>query len=171
MTEPDRIDALVSQWQVERPDLDLEAMALVARMLGVSRLIGARIGALAAEQGLTVGEGDVLLTLRRAGRPHRLSPTALSGSLLVSSGAMTNRLDKLEARGLIERSPNPDDRRATDIVLTAAGLDLVERLVGEHVAGETEMLAPLSATERRNLTRTLRKLEAHLKDSPDASLP
>lgn len=162
MAAPDRVEALVSQWEKERPDLDLETMALAARLLGVGRMIDARIGALAAEHEMTVGEGDILLTLRRAGPPYRLLPTQLTDSLLVSSGTMTNRLDRLERRGLIERAPNPDDRRSVEIALTASGRKLVDAVLGEHVAREQEMLAPLSARERETLTRILRKLAAHI---------
>lgn len=159
---PDRVQALVSQWQRERPDLDLETMALAARLLGVGQMIGARIGALAAEHGMTVGEGDILLTLRRAGAPHRLLPTQLTESLLVSSGTMTNRLDRLERRNLIERVPNPADRRSVEIALTDRGRELVDAVLGEHAEREREMLAPLSAREREALTKILRKLAAHI---------
>lgn len=162
----DQIDALVAQWAPERPDLDLETMALVARLLGVAKAISARIAALAAEHDLVMGEGDVLFTLRRAGKPYRLSPTALTSSLLVSSGTMTNRLDRLEQRGLIERVPNPADRRGLEVALTARGLELVEDAIGEHVRREQEMLAPVSANERTALTRILRKLGAHLAERP-----
>ena len=162
MAEPDRVEALVSQWAAERPDLDLETMALAARLLGVGRMIDGRIGALAAEHGMTVGEGDILLTLRRAGAPYRLLPTQLTDSLLVSSGTMTNRLDRLERRGLVERVPNPEDRRSVEIALTDSGRKLVDEVIGEHVAREQEMLAPLSAREREALTRILRKLAAHI---------
>ncbi|HEX6152201.1 MAG TPA: MarR family transcriptional regulator [Solirubrobacterales bacterium] len=162
MARPDRVEALVSQWEKERPDLDLETMALAARLLGVGRMIDARIGALAAEHEITVGDGDILLTLRRSGRPYRLLPTQLTESLLVSSGTMTNRLDRLERRGLVERVPNPEDRRSVEIALTDRGLELVDAVVGEHVAREQEMLAPLSPRERETLTRILRKLAAHI---------
>lgn len=141
-------------------------MALVARLLGVAKAISARIAALAAEHDLVMGEGDVLFTLRRAGKPYRLSPTALTSSLLVSSGTMTNRLDRLEQRGLVERVPNPADRRGLEVALTKRGLALVEDAIGEHVRREQEMLAPLSANERTALTRILRKLGAHLAEPP-----
>jgi DNA-binding MarR family transcriptional regulator len=162
MADQDRVEALVSQWESERPDLDLETMALAARLLGVGRMLDARIGALAAEHGMTVGEGDILLTLRRSGEPYRLLPTQLTDSLLVSSGTMTNRLDRLERRGLVERVPNPEDRRSVGIALTGSGRELVDEVIGEHVAREQEMLAPLSAREREALTRILRKLAAHI---------
>jgi DNA-binding MarR family transcriptional regulator len=158
----DRLDELAGQWAVERPDLDSGVMAEVARILTVARLMGGRIAEYAAEHGLQVGEADVLLTLRRAGSPYRLSPTALADSLLISTGAMTNRLDKLEARGLVSREPNPDDRRALEIQLTAKGRKLVDDVVGGHVENEREMLSALTDREREQLTRTLRKLLAHL---------
>ena len=111
---------------------------------------------------MNTGEGDILLTLRRSGPPHRLLPSQLTDSLLVSSGTMTNRLDRLERRGLIERVPNPEDRRSVEIALTESGRELVDGVVGEHVAREREMLAPLSGRERETLTRILRKLAAHI---------
>ena len=160
--EPDRIDALAGQWAAERPDLDVETMALVARLLHVARLAGMRIDSFAAEHGLTRGEGDVLFTLRRAGPPYRLSPSRLAESLLVATGTMTNRLDRLEAHGLVRRIPNPDDRRSLDVELTTEGRARVDELVGVHVENERAMLAPLSERERDQLARVTRKLLAHL---------
>jgi DNA-binding MarR family transcriptional regulator len=125
-------------------------------------LVRERIAELARSAGLQVGEGDVLLTLRRAGEPYRLSPTALASSTLVATGTMTNRIDRLEGRGLVRRVPNPGDRRGLGVELTASGLALVEDMVGRHVANEQEMLAPLSARERDALVRATRKLLAHL---------
>ena len=158
----DRIDALVSQWRAQRPDLDVGVMAEVARILHVARLLGARLAAKAGEHGLQVGEGDVLFTLYRAGPPHRLTPTELADSTLVATGTMTNRLDKLEARRLVRRIPNPDDRRSLTVELTAEGKRLADGLVTEHVANEQRMLSALSEREREQLTRILRKLLAHL---------
>ena len=158
----DRIDELVAQWGAERPDLDAGVMAEIARLLLVARLVGDRLASYAAEHGLQVGEADVLLTLRRAGEPYRLSPTRLAESLLISTGAMTNRLDKLEARGLVRRERDPSDRRGLQIGLTARGRQLVDAIVGGHVENERQMLSALSAREREQLTRILRKLLAHL---------
>jgi DNA-binding MarR family transcriptional regulator len=163
--DPDRLDELVAQWNAVRPDLDVGVMAEVARLLHVARLIGESLAAMAADHGLQVGEGDVLFTLYRAGPPHRLSPTQLADSTLVTTGTMTNRLDKLEAGGLIRRIPNPDDRRGVAVELTERGRELVDRLVGEHVANEERMLSALSARERQQLTRLTRKLLTHLADS------
>jgi DNA-binding MarR family transcriptional regulator len=161
----DRLDELVAQWHAVRPDLDAGVMAEVARLLHVARLIGDKLAAMAADHGLQVGEGDVLFTLFRAGRPHRLTPTTLADSTLVATGTMTNRIDKLEARGLVRRVPNPDDRRSLAVELTDSGFDLVDRLVGEHVANEERMLSALSERERSQLTRLTRKLLAHLHDA------
>jgi DNA-binding MarR family transcriptional regulator len=162
VAQTDRIDELVAQWHAERPDLDVEVMAVVARLLAVGALIGRRLDAFAAEHGLDRGQGDVLFTLRRAGKPYRLSPSGLAQSLLVTSGTMTNRLDRLEQRGLITRVPNPSDRRGLDVQLTDQGFRLVEELVGEHVENERRMLEPLGARDREQLVRITRKLLAHL---------
>jgi DNA-binding MarR family transcriptional regulator len=164
MADTDRLDALAAQWATERPDLDVEVMATVGRLLAVGALIGRRLDAFAARHDLDRGQGDVLFTLRRAGPPYRLSPTTLAESLLVTSGTMTNRLDRLEKRGLIRRLPNPADRRALDIELTDEARELVDELIGEHVANEREMLEPLTESERVQLVRITRKLLAHLSD-------
>ena len=162
---PDRLDALAGQWKAVRPDLDAAVMADVARVLHVARLMAGRLAARAAAVGLQTGEGDVLFTLFRAGPLHRLSPTALAASTLVATGTMTNRLDKLEARGLVRRLPNPDDRRGLAIELTKEGRDLVDRLVGEHVDDEREMLSALGDRERAQLAAIMRKLLAHLEQA------
>ncbi len=162
MAGEDRIDALVAQWADQRPDLDTEVMAVVGRLLAVSDRIGRRLDASAAQYGLDRGQGDVIFTLRRAGPPYRLSPSRLASSLLVTSGTMTNRLDRLEQRGLIQRVANPTDRRGTDVQLTDEGVRLADEAVARHVASEEQMLEPLSAREREQLVRITRKLLAHL---------
>jgi DNA-binding MarR family transcriptional regulator len=162
MNEPDRIERLVGQWGAERPDLDLDTMDLAARLMRVGELIKGRIEEFAAGFGIHRGEGDVLFALRRAGPPFRLSPTRLAASLLVTSGTMTNRLDRLEQRGLIKRLPNPNDRRGLDIELSAEGRRLVDEAVTEHVANEREMLSVLSQRDRADLIRITRKLMDHL---------
>ena len=160
----DALDALAGQWADERPDLDTSVMALVGRLLVVAGLIRRELEAFAAERGVQVGEADVLFTLRRAGAPYRLAPSQLASSLLVTSGTMTNRLDRLERRGLVRRRANPADRRGLDVELTAKGRRLVDAAIGEHVANEERMLAPLTPPERRELARLCRKLLAHLQD-------
>jgi DNA-binding MarR family transcriptional regulator len=159
---PDQIDALVGQWAAVRPDLDLETMARAARAMEVGRRIEGEIAAMARSAGLDVAEGDVLFTLRRAGEPHRLAPSAISAALLVSSGTLTNRLDRLERKGLIHRVAHPTDRRSTEVELTPKAIRLVDAAVTRHVANEQAMLAGLSANEQAQLDRLNRKLLAHL---------
>src|SRR5690606_38129730 len=112
--------------------------------------------------GMDRGQGDVLFTLRRSGPPYRLSPGALTANLLVTTGTMTNRIDRLEARGLVRRLPHPDDRRSVVVELTPEAVELVDRAIERHVASEQEMIAPLTERDRAELRRILRKLLAHL---------
>ena len=139
-------------------------MATVARLLSAARLMEGRLTAHAEALGLSLAEGDILFTLRRAGSPYRRLPSELSADLMVSSGTMTSRLDRLENRGLIRRIANPDDRRSTAVALTAAGRDLTDAAVTEHVADEVRMLEPLNAEERRRLDRALARLIEGLRD-------
>ena len=159
----DPVGRLVGQWAAERPDLDLAAMATVGRLLAVSRLVGDELGAMAARHGLDVSEGDLLFTLRRAGSPYRLTPSALSRSLLVSSGTLTSRLDRLERKGLVERAANPSDRRSVEVALTDTGRELVDEVVTEHVRNEREMLGGLDPGEIDDLNALTTKLLAHLR--------
>jgi DNA-binding MarR family transcriptional regulator len=154
----DRIGVLVEQWAAERPDLDLASMATVARALTLGRIIESQLASLASSYGLSVAEGDLLFTLRRAGTPYRMLPSQLSASLLVSSGTMTSRLDRLESRGLLRRVSNPTDRRSVVVELTDDGLRIADEGVTRHVLAETKMLASLSDRERATLDRLLSKL-------------
>lgn len=162
MAHRDKLDEMIDQWRAEKPDLEVGVMASAGRILAVAGQIDRRLGAAAAEHGLDRGQGDVLFTLRRAGRPYRLSPSELVASLLVTSGTMTNRLDRLERQGLIERRPNPEDRRGMDVQLTKKGLGLVDELIPQHVRNEKQMLDVLSANDRDQLDRIMRKLLGHL---------
>jgi DNA-binding MarR family transcriptional regulator len=162
VAERDHIDGLVGQWAAERPDLDLRPMATVARLLHIGRLAADELARGARRFGVEVPEGDVLFTLRRSGRPYRLTPSELSKSLLVSSGTLTSRLDRLEAKGLIRRVAHPSDRRSTEVELTDAGLALVDEAVAVHVDHERELLSALSDAEIERLDRLTRKLLAHL---------
>jgi DNA-binding MarR family transcriptional regulator len=161
MTSRDRVDELMAQWADERPDLDHTVMASVGRLVRVSELIDRRFDRHAARYGLTRNDADVLFTLRRSGPSL---PTRLTAGLLVASGTMTARLDRLEAKGLIERRPNPDDRRSTRIALTRRGHEVTEEAIGEHVAHEERLLAGLTKRERAQLDDLLRKLLAHVQE-------
>ena len=164
----DEVGRRVAQWAAERPDLDLRTMATVARLLNVASQIQGRLAGFAAEYGLSIPEGDVLFTLRRAGPPYRLAPSAIAESLLVPSGTMTNRLDRLEHRGMIERVPHPTDRRSMEVQLTKSGRELADEAVTGHVANEQQILEPLSERDRATLDRLTSTLLEHLaaEDAP-----
>ena len=160
--EPDVVERLVGQWAPERPDLDLHTMETVARLLHVARAIDHELTSFAEDHGISQAEGDVLFTLRRSGPPYRLPPSKLSDSLLVSSGTLTGRFDRLEAKGLIQRVPHASDRRSVEVQLTEHGRKLVDAAVTEHVANEQRILSVLSEREIDALNRITRKLLAHL---------
>jgi DNA-binding MarR family transcriptional regulator len=154
----DGVDELIDQWSRERPDLDVEPMAVFGRLGRLTALAGRSIEAVFAEHQLTTGEFDVLAALRRNGEPFVMMPSALSRALMLSPAGMTNRLDRLESAGLIERRHDPSDRRSTLVVLTAAGRERVDEAVTDHVANEARMLEPLSAAQRSALDGILRAL-------------
>ncbi|MFP5320552.1 MAG: MarR family winged helix-turn-helix transcriptional regulator [Acidimicrobiia bacterium] len=160
MADRDPVDELIEQWRRERPDLDLAPMATIGRMGRVMARLGASIEACFARHGLTTGDFDVLAALRRAGAPHVLRPTDLARQLMLSPAGMTNRLDRLEAAGMVERRPDPDDRRSWLITLSAKGLEVVDAAVTEHVANEAALLEPLTASQRKALDAALRALLA-----------
>ena len=162
MGERFSIDELVGQWRAERPDLDVDAMATIARLLHLGGAVQRELAERAAAYDVLVPEADILFALRRSGPPFRLLPSKLSESLLVSSGTLTNRLDRLEAKGLIERHPNPEDRRSVEVALTERGRRLADEAVTQHVENETRMLASLTAKERRTLDQLTSKLLAGL---------
>lgn len=158
MAARDVVDELVDQWRRERPDLDLDPMATIGRLGRVMAHLGPEIEVVFSRHGLTTADFDVLAALRRAGAPHAMRPTDLSRLLMLSPAGMTNRLDRLAAAGLVERTPDPDDRRSWSVSLTPEGLEVVDAAVTEHVANEARLLAPLSATQREALDRALRAL-------------
>lgn len=159
----DRAAKAVAQWRRERPDLDVGPMELLGRLNeAANRVSRGRQAPVMAGFGLQPGEFDVLATLRRSGAPHALTPTELYESTMVTSGAMTNRLDRLEQAALIVRRPNPADRRGLLIELTPKGKDLIDRAVTTHVAGQHETVAGLTQQERQALSALLAKLIATL---------
>ena len=157
----DRAEQAAAQWARERPDLDTGPMVLLGR-LAEAALVTARDGLnpLFARSGLQPGEFDVLATLRRSGAPYALTPTDLYEAAMISSGSMTNRIDRLEKAGLVERRPNPADKRGTFVALTREGFDLIERLVGEHVANQQAIVAGLGSDEQATLSALLARLLA-----------
>ncbi len=155
----DRADRAVAQWNQERPDLDVSTMRVLGRLAECALVISRdRINPLFARFGLQPGEFDVLATLRRSGKPYALTPTALYEDAMISSGSMTNRIDRLEAAGLVKRTANPSDGRATLVMLTRQGVKLIDEAVEAHVRNQAEVLAALDAKEQAQLSGLLAKL-------------
>jgi DNA-binding MarR family transcriptional regulator len=160
--QEDAIDRILEQWRRERPDLDLAALGTVGRLFRVTQLADAALRPGLAAHELQPGWFDLLAALRRSGAPYRLNPTELMRTTMLSSGGMTKRLDRLEQAGLVERSPDPADRRGTLVGLTATGKTIVDAALAAHAANEDRLLSPLSAAERRTLDALLRALLAGL---------
>jgi DNA-binding MarR family transcriptional regulator len=156
--ERDLVDEILDQWKRECPDLDCKPMAVFGRLNRLDRVSNAAIEARLGEHGLSRGEFDVLATLRRGGEPYTLAPTALARWMMLSSAAMTNRVDRLEAAGLVERRPDPGDRRGVLVALTPDGKRVVDAAVADHVENERRLLEPLTAEDQQTLNALLRKL-------------
>jgi DNA-binding MarR family transcriptional regulator len=163
----DRIDRILAQWNRERPDLDTSAMGLVGRIQRAAAALRPRLDDTHGLSGLAGESFDVLASLRRSGRPYQLSPTQLYREMMLTSGAMTNRIDRLEEAGLVLRRPDPQDRRGTLVRLTAKGKALIDAASIQHVANEERLLAALSAREQLQLGELLRKLLLSLGDAAD----
>ncbi|MEU8827462.1 MarR family transcriptional regulator [Streptomyces sp. NPDC048636] len=162
----DNVDRLLDQWKTERPDIDPAPMGVVGRISRAEGLLALRLRDHFATHDLQRWEFDILATLRRSGVPFRLTAGALVESSMVTSGAITNRIDRLVARGLVTRETDPGNRRSVLITLTDEGLRLVDVAVTTHVANEEKLLAPLSGREQDQLAGLLRKLLVGLGDTP-----
>lgn len=152
----DHVDKVLAQWRQERPDLDTGPMGIMGRLKRLQNALAAGLEVEFAAHGLNAASFDVLATLRRAGPPHALSPSALIDWTMVTSGTMTNRLDRLEAAGLIARRRNPDDGRGQVVALTDKGLALIDRAVAAHVANQHRLIAGLPPETRDQLDAALR---------------
>lgn len=162
----DNVDRVLKQWRAERPDMDPTPMGVVGRIQRASRLLDRELRAHFATYDLQLWEFDVLATLRRTGPPYRLTAGALVDASMVTSGAITNRIDRLLARGLVTRENDPDNRRSVLITLTDQGRELVDRIVVKHVDLESRLLAALSPAEQERLAGLLRNLLVNLGDAP-----
>ncbi len=154
----DLVDEILAQWQEERPDLDASPMGIIGRSARLHKYLQKSISEVFAEYGLNPGEFDVLATLRRNGVPYQLTPTELYNSMMVSSGTMTNRIDKLERMGLVERLADKRDRRGTLISLTNKGFELIEAAVTAHVENGHRILSGLEKSELKDLAGLMRQL-------------
>src|SRR3979411_3058195 len=158
-----RADVAIEQWARERPDLPSLPMAVLGRLSeAAERVMRDHLNPLFAGAGLQPGEFDVLATLRRSGDPYMLSPTRLYEAAMISSGGMTNRIDRLERAGLVERRPDPNDRRGRQIALTAAGKRARDDLIAPMAALEAQLISVLTPTEQKTLNALLKKLLAGL---------
>lgn len=164
----DQVDRILLQWREARPDLDTGPMGVFGRLKRLAALASESHARVFGEFGLGGAGFDVLATLRRAGPPHALTPSALIGWTMVTSGTMTSRLDRLERAGLIERRPNPEDGRGSVVALTEKGFALIDEAVTAHVANQRRMMDALSPAEQARLDECLRAcLAAFERDAGD----
>jgi DNA-binding MarR family transcriptional regulator len=159
-TAPDEVDRLVAAWRRERPDLDVEPLAVLSRVSRLARHLALARRTAFAEHDLEQFEFDVLASLRRAGPPYELSPGRLLTETLVGSGTMTHRLDRLEQRGLVHRQPDPEDGRSVRVRLTARGRARVDAAFADLLDRERTLLASLSPDQQATLADLLRRLTA-----------
>ena len=158
----DQVDLILDEWRRERPELDPSPMGVFGRVTRVYSRAHRRLEALLAHYQLTPASFDVLANLRRAGAPYRRTPSELANSSMLTSGALTGRLDKLEQQGLIAREPAPADRRVMYAKLTDKGVALIDEVMSAHLEQEEKMLAALSPSQRRSLANSLAALEASI---------
>jgi DNA-binding MarR family transcriptional regulator len=158
VTRTDEVDRIVDAWRRERPDLDVDPLLILSRILRLARHLDLARGSAFAEHRLEGWGFDVLSALRRAGPPYQLSPGQLVAQTLVTSGTMTNRVDRLAARGLVGRGPDPSDRRGVKVTLTPRGREVVDAAMAELLERERVLLNQLPASERDHLAELLRRL-------------
>lgn len=154
----DEVDAIVAAWHRERADLDVEPLQVFSRISRLDRLLEQARATAFDEHDLETWEFDVLSALRRVGAPYELSPGVLVQQTLVTSGTMTNRVDRLERRGLVRRRPDPKDRRGVLVQLTSDGRRIVDAAMADLLQSERDLLAKLPARERDRLAGALRAL-------------
>jgi DNA-binding MarR family transcriptional regulator len=158
MSQRDPVDVIVAQWQHERPDLDSSTMGIIGRIDRLSPILDARLTRVFSAHGLDFPGFDVLASLRRSGAPYELTPSQLAASMMVTPGAVTQRLARLEGQGLIERTHSTSDRRKVTVSLTPLGLRTVDEAVADHCRNEQAILSIYTAEERAVLVDLLRRL-------------
>ncbi len=154
---PDRIDEILTQWQHQAPELDISSLGVIGRLLRIARLLEKHREVVLANFGLNLWSFDMLATLRRQGPPYQLTPTALYGLLMLSSGAMTNRIDRLETEGFVARLRDPSDRRSVMVQLTEVGIERVDAVMPVLFERENQLLAELTESETETLISLLRQ--------------
>ncbi|WP_260260597.1 MarR family winged helix-turn-helix transcriptional regulator [Vibrio intestinalis] len=151
----DTVENAICQWAKEKPKLDTQPMAIIGRMMRVTKHLETQIAQLHKQHGLKLGEFDVLASLLRSGAPYCLTPSELISALMLTSGAMTNRLSRLEAKGLIARIHSEQDRRSVSVQLTDQGFALIDPLISEHVALQTQLVESIPVDQREQLNQLL----------------
>ncbi|MDQ2755312.1 MAG: MarR family transcriptional regulator [Actinomycetota bacterium] len=160
---PDRVDRIVAEWERERPDLDVGAQQLIGRLHRLGAVLTSRLVPVYEAHGLGEGEFDVLCALRRAGAPYERQPAELARTTMITTGAATKRIDRLQRAGLVLRVRRPtDDGRAVRVRLTAEGRRLVDEALTAHAANEEQLVSALGPRDRATLTRILRTWLADL---------
>ncbi len=162
----DAVDRITSQWDAVRPDVDVSPIHVIGRVSRLSRLVDRRLAENFARYDIEAWMYDVLATLRRSGEPYELTAGDLVRQSMVTTGAITNRIDRLEQRGLVERA-SADDRRKVIVRLTRQGLALVDDVVADHMATEREILASLSPRQQHELANLLRTTLLAMGDHAD----
>lgn len=158
------MDRFIAEWNASHPDIDVHYLATLGRILRLSAHLREAVDGWLKPFGLTWDVFDLLVTIQRSGVPDGVRPTALYDACLLSSGAMTNRIDRVEKAGLAVRRPDPDDRRATRVALTRRGATLAGKAMNAHAAHSREIADRLTTAEQETLARLLRKLLATFED-------
>jgi DNA-binding MarR family transcriptional regulator len=161
---PDSVDHILAEWATVRPDLDPLPIAIFARLLRVSGELGQSARSWLAEEGLTWEAFSLIVTLRRQGPPFAMRPGRILEESLLTSGAVTNRIDRVEKMGLVERCADPDDRRAVIVRLTSAGLARADAAIVRHTKELAVLLAPVDADALKHLDMLLSRVLAVLED-------
>lgn len=161
----DPVDIIIEQWNAERPDVDVSAMAIIGRISRLDRIIRPRLNAVFATHDLEFWEFDVLATLRRSGDPFRLSAGQLLDSMMITSGTMTNRIDQLERRGFVQRIKDPDDGRVVLAALTKKGKETIDAALVDHAANERSIVDSLGSSDQLALIEVLRRFLVSLGDT------
>ena len=162
----DNVDRMLEVWRRELPDLDLATEGIVERIQKINKYLDRAMNETLAQFNLDRGEWRLLGALRRSGPPYRQSPGYLAEDLGLSSGAMTNRLDRLEAAGLVRRLPDPDDRRGLKIELTDAGWQAWQDSVGVQAQKEALVASAVDPEEKEQLNGLLRRMMLEFERTP-----
>lgn len=160
----DDVDAILDQWRHERPDIELSGMAVIARISRLERMIGPLLDMVFSKHDLESWEFDVLATLRRSGRPFQLTAGQLLTSMMIASATVTNRIDRLATRGLVERVASAADKRQVLVKLTKRGFSVIDAALIDHTTNEARLVSKLTPTARKRLEDGLRDLARVIAD-------